>query len=74
MSKITLSQLLQYYDKIEAPNRIQIVTGNNDWDFADELTVNSKLLEPFGDSNITNMSCEKSFQDGSPVIRISLEI
>ena len=74
MSKITLSQLLQYYDKIEAPNRIQIVTGNNDWDFADELTVNSKLLEPFGDSNITDMSCEKSFKDGSPVIRISLKI
>ena len=73
MNKITLSELLQYYDKETEPvDRIQIVTGGHDWDSPDEFNIDSELLEPFADYIVTDMCCEESFRK-SPVIRVSIK-
>lgn len=71
--KITLEQLLQYFDCSEDHiDRIQVVTGGNDWDNADELAVNSELLTPFLKRIVSNMSCEKSFRNNDHVLRVEL--
>ena len=74
MEKIILKQLLQYYDlSLEPADRIQIVTDGQDWDDADELSVNSDLLKPFSDWTVADMSCEKAFSDERPIIRVSIK-
>ena len=73
MLKITLGQLLQYYDADEEPaERIQIVTGSQDWDCADEIAVNSDLLASFANWVITDMRCETD-HDGKPIIRVAID-
>ena len=74
MDKIRLWQLLQYYDMNESPgNRIQVVSLDHEWGDADELFVDSEILEPFYDYIVADLRCEKSFIDGSPVLRVSLK-
>ena len=74
MYKITLGQLLQYFDDEQTPaERIQIVTGDHDWDEADELFVDSELITPFIDWTVESMFFEKSFYDGKPLIRVAIE-
>lgn len=71
MDKITLNQLLQYFDT--DANRIQIVPRDHYWDSADELSMDSELLEPFKDWLITYISYELAFSDGKPIVRVSIE-
>ena len=74
MSKITLSQLLSYFNYDEMiPSRIQVVTSDKDWNKADELYVDSELLDPFLDYMIMYMGFEKSYEDGSPILRVSID-
>lgn len=74
MNKITLSQLLEYFNYDDMiPEKIQIVTSGRDWHEADELYVDSELLEPFMDYTIMHMGFEKSYEDGSPVLRVSIK-
>ena len=48
MGKITLEQLLQYFDEQTVPKYgIQIVMPNEEWDCATEMWVGSELLKPF---------------------------
>lgn len=71
---MNLARLLLYYDWKQDPiDRIQIVTGDHDWDEADEINVDSELLTPFYDWEITDMRCELSFIDKSPVLRALIE-
>ena len=69
-----LVKLLLFYDLEAYPiDRIQVVTGDRDWDQADELLVNSDLLITFYLWEVTEMRSERSFIDGSPVIRVLIE-
>lgn len=69
-----LVKILLFYDLEQDPvDRIQVVTGDRDWDQADELLVNSDLLIPFYLWEVTEMRSERSFIDGSPVIRVLIE-
>lgn len=71
--EITLGQLLQYYDDEQAfVERIQIVTEDHDWNDADELFVGSDLLSSFTDWIVYCMFCEKSFYNGTPIIRVGI--
>ena len=73
MNRITLSQLLEYFNYDEMiPNRIQVVTSDKDWHEADELYVDSELLDPFLDYTIMHMGFEQSYEDRSPILRVSI--
>ena len=69
MENIKLGQLLQYYDKTDEPERLQIVTIQ-DWKDADEILYDSELLEPFKDYEIQHMKAELS--NGRPIIRVAI--
>ena len=70
--KVTLEQLLQYFDKGEEfDNRIQIVTDGCDWQNASEVWVGSELLKPFMKRLVSDMSCELS--KGKAVLRIAID-
>ena len=74
MDRITLEQLLQYYDKTEDPaDRLQIVTRGKDWDCADEFSIDSKLLEHFAKFKVTDMGCVESHKDKKPIIRVGID-
>ena len=74
MKKITLAQLLQYYDMDEdAVELIQIVIGNHDWEDAHELYADSELLKPFYEYTVTALRCEESYDEGRPVLRVAIE-
>lgn len=73
MGKVTLKQILQYLVFGEDRGLIQVVTKERDWDDAYELTADCELLEPFFDYIVTDMSCELSYMDGNPVIRVGIE-
>ena len=73
MKKVTLSQILQYLVIGEDRGLIQIVTKEHDWDDAYELTADCELLKPFYGYTVTDMSCEQSYMDGNPVIRVGIE-
>ena len=74
MKKITLSQLLEYFNYEEMiPQKIQVVTSGRDWHEADELYVDSELLDPFLDFTITDIGFEKSYTDGDPILRVSIK-
>ena len=62
------------YDISEHPtDRIQVVTSDHDWNEAEEVFADSELLEPFYNYIVTDMSCERSYADGGPVLRIALK-
>lgn len=70
MGKIMLKDLLQYIeDEDEPANRIQIVTGGQEWDSADELGADSELLAPFKEWVVLWMRSEESYKDRIPIIR-----
>ena len=73
MGKITLAQILQYLTFDDDRGLIQIVMSDHDWDDAYEVTADCELLEPFFDYIVTDMSCELSYMDGNPVIRVGIE-
>ena len=73
MGKITLAQILQYLTFDDDRGLIQIVMSDHDWDDAYELTADCELLKPFYNYIVTDMSCELSFMDGDPVIRVGIE-
>ena len=74
MEKITLSQLLSYFNYDEMiPSRIQVVTSDKEWHEADELYVDSELLDPFLNYTIMHMGFEKSYEDESPILRVSID-
>ena len=74
MNKITLGQLLQYYDLDQNPvDRIQIVSPEHNWKDADELSVDSILLKEFCDWNVIHMGIEKTFADSEPALRVLIE-
>ena len=69
-----LASLLLYYDwKQEPIDRIQIVTPDHDWNDADEVNVNSDLLSPFLEWEITDLRCEYSFIDRTPILRVLIQ-
>jgi hypothetical protein len=69
MERITFGQLLQYLDPVD---RVQVVSGYQDWDEADELSVKSELLNPFEDYSIQFMRIEETV-GGKPVISVAIE-
>ena len=72
--KMILASLLLYYDwKQEPIDRIQIVTPDHDWNDADEVKVNSDLLSPFLEWEITDLRCEYSFIDRTPILRVLIQ-
>ena len=71
MDKITLNQLLQYYEN--GSDLIQIVTDGCDWGDAEEFEVCSALLKQFYDYRVTAMRCEESYNEGLPVLRVLIE-
>ena len=73
IEKITLKQLLQYFDQeIEPQAAIQIVVGEEEWDLATELYIASELLTPFMDYYIQEMGYEESYFDHKPLLRVSI--
>lgn len=73
MDKITLAQLLQYFEMEDEPvEKIQIVSAGQEWDYADELYGNSELLHPFRNCIITDISCEESYDHKNPIIRVGI--
>lgn len=70
MKKITLGQLLQYFEPFE---KIQIMTYGHDWDEAVEVRVGDHLLAPLHDYIVTAMGYEESYKDGSPILRVSVK-
>lgn len=71
--EITLGQLLQYLDKESDPiDRVQIVTEEQDWEDAAEVTINSELLVPFLDRRIMFMGIDESYRDRRAVIRATI--
>lgn len=73
MDKITLGQLVQYFDlSPDLVDPIQIVMPGHDWDDINELDANSELLEPFYEYVVTAMGCEAGCMDGKPVIRATI--
>ena len=74
MGKITLEQLLQYFDEQTDPQyRIQIVMPNEEWDCAAEMWVGSELLKPFMKYFVQEIGYEESYFDKKPLIRVSLD-
>ena len=74
MGKITLEQLLQYFDEHTDPEyRIQIVMPNEEWDCATEMWVGSELLKPFMKYFVQEIDYEESYFDKKPLIRVSLD-
>lgn len=74
MDKITLEQLLQYFEMEDDPvDKVQIVTENQEWDYADELYGNSELLKPFRNWIITDIRCEESYESKKPILRIVIQ-
>lgn len=73
MERIKLWQILQYLTMADRTELIQIVTNDNDWDDAHELSADCELLEPFYDYLVTDMSFELSYMSGEPVIRVGIE-
>lgn len=71
MRNITLEELLQYYD--DETDLIQIVLTGHDWDDAYELMVSSELLKPFVRYIVTDMRCEESYMNKTPVLRVGIE-
>lgn len=72
MEKISLAQLLRYYELEGYPEWIQIVSGNQDWDNADEMSFDSVLLKPFSEWKVQYLKTEKSYRSGKPIIRVSI--
>lgn len=67
---MVLVQILAEYDyEKENYDRIQIDTGGN----VDEVLTNSHLLIPFYRWEVVGISGERSFMDGTPVIRVMIE-
>ena len=65
-----LVQILAEYDyEKDSYDRIQIDTGGN----VDEVLTNSHLLIPFYRWEVIGISGERSFVDGTPVIRVMIE-
>ena len=74
MRKIMLGQILQYFDQLQDPvDRIQIVTTSQDWDNADEVSIDSDLLIPFGTWIVTELRYELSYYNKKPLVRVSIE-
>ena len=72
MLRISLSQLLQYYDMAEIPvDRIQIVMPDRDWDDPDEVSINSDLLISVRDWSVTELRSCTSFS-GDPILRAEI--
>lgn len=73
MGEITFGQLLYYYHRNDNMTaRIQIVSGDQDWDKPDEVTINSEMIWPFADWRVADLDVEKSYADGKPIIRIGI--
>jgi hypothetical protein len=73
MGRITLAQLLQYFDpKTEPEYRIQIVMPECEWDCADEVWVGSHLLDSIKNYYVYEIEIEESYQDEKPVLRVSV--
>ena len=72
MEKIIVKQLLRYYELENEPEQIQIVSGCQGWDEADEVSYNSLLLEPFNDWYVRYMKVEKSYRTKKSVLRIAI--
>lgn len=72
MENISLKQLLGYYELEGEPEHIQVVSGNQGWDDADEVSFNSLLLKPFLAWKVKYMNLEKSYRDNKSVIRIAI--
>ena len=74
MKKITLEQLLQYFDAQEDPqNYIQIVCPNDSWECATEVWVGSDLLTPFMKYYVQEIGYEESYYEKKPLIRVSID-
>lgn len=73
MERVTLEQILQYLKNDEEREIIQIVTENNDWDDAYEVTADCELLKPFYDYTVTDLRSDLSYMDGEPVIKVGIE-
>ena len=72
MNKLTLAQILQYYEK-DGTELIQIVLPGDDWEDFHEFYVCSGLVKPFLSYVVLEMRCEKSNRDNSPVLRVLIE-
>jgi len=72
MERVKLGQIIQYLTMDDRREMIQIVTQDNDWDDAHELSADCELLEPFYDYVVTDMSFESSFMSGEPIIRVGI--
>ena len=67
---MVLVQILAEYDyEKDSYDRIQIDTGGN----VDEVLTNSHLLIPFYRWEVVGISGERSFIDGTPVIRVTIQ-
>ena len=72
MQKITLGQILQYYDEGEN-ELIHVVTEDRDWDEPNEVYADSEFLKPFRDYIVVGLRAEWAFRADSPVIRVMIE-
>ena len=73
MERITLGQLLQYFDcESEPVDKIQVATEKQEWDDAAELAADSELLRPFMGFYVESMGLEDSLTGRKTVIRVSI--
>lgn len=74
MNKITLGQLMQYYDTAQDVRElVQVVFEGQDWDEAEELYADSEFLKPLYGYTVTALRCEESYEEGLPVLRVMIE-
>lgn len=74
MERITLRQLLQYYDQDgTSVDRIQIVTTKQELNCVDELVVNSRLISLIEGWYVVYIMCQKSFFDSKPILRVFID-
>lgn len=69
MKMLTLRELLQYFSD---ESFIQVVMYGHDWEETEEFVASSEFLKPFYEYFITDMGCEESCIDGSPILRVSI--
>ena len=74
LRNITLKQLLAYFDPERKPvDRVQVVSWKQEWEQADELSVNSDLLDPIRDCQVMAMECTESYIDKKPVLKVLID-
>ena len=74
MDKITLGQLLQYYDmQRDVRELVQVVFNGQEWDDAEELYADSEFLKPLYGYTVIALRCEQSYELCLPVLRVMIE-